>query len=233
MNKELYDLSFEMKRAFRRKVFGTAAFVVFTCLAINVMLQFIVFPVRQKSVSMEPNVPEGACVFFTPLSKNYSRGDVVLVRPANDEKPSFFRSFADSALNFFTARQVRLSNLSHSMGNEFQVRRVLALPGDTVYMRDHVLYIRPSGEDYFLTEFELVKNPYAVNITASPAFWDSSVGVKGSFDQVELGEGEYFVFGDSRNSSVDSRLWGPVKRERIRAVALMQYFPLNRFKIFP
>lgn len=232
MNKELYDLSFEMRRNFRRRLSRILVFAALTFIAINLVLQFIVFPVRQKSVSMEPDIPRSACLFFSPLKKSLSRGDIVLVRPSGKRSLSFPGNVFESLAGFFTARQVQLSNLNHFMGKSSQIRRVLALPGDTVYMRDYVLYIKPEGENYFLTEFELVEKPYNVSITASPAFWDNAVGVKGSFDEVTLKDGEYYVFGDNRNSAVDSRLWGAVKKDRIQAAALAEYFPFSKFKFF-
>lgn len=123
-------------------------------------------------------------------------------------------------------------NLQSRMGNENLIRRVIGVPGDEIYMRDYVVYIKPRGEKFFLTEFELVEKPYNTEINAAPALWDMTVGVAGTFDTISLGENEYFVLGDSRNSSVDSRLWGAVCAKDIRAVALLQYFPLNKIRFF-
>ena len=118
------------------------------------------------------------------------------------------------------------------MGANRLVRRVIGVPGDTIYMRDYVMYIKPAGEDFFLTEFELVKKPYNVSINAAPSLWDSSLGVCGSFDQLTLGEDEYFVLGDYRNSCVDSRFFGTVEGKDIKAGALVSYFPLNKIRIY-
>ena len=54
----------------------------------------------------------------------------------------------------------------------------------------------------------------------------------GTFDSITLGENEFFVLGDSRNSSVDSRLWGPVDLKDFQGTALVQYFPVNKFRFF-
>lgn len=232
MNKELYNFSYEMKKDFHKKIFRIISFVFFTCLFISLVLKFFIFPVREKSVSMEPDIPPSSCIFFSPLSKSFKRGDVVLLKALNDGKRSFPSKVASAFVSFFTARFIHLSNLGHYMGNEEQIRRVLALPGDTIYMRDYVLYIKPENDKFFLTEFELVKKPYNVTITSSPAFWDNSLGAKGSFEEITLNEGEYFVLADNRNSSVDSRLWGIINKDRIEAGALLQYFPFNKLKIF-
>lgn len=232
MNKELYDLSFQVRMAFKKKILSIFSFLIFTSVAINLILHFLVFPVREKSVSMQPDIPPSAMVFFSPLAKTYRRGSVVLVYQMEGLEVSKTMKFLDRAVGFFTARQVSIVNSKHWMGSSFQIRRILALPGDSIFMKDHVLYIKPKGSDFPLTEFELLESPYNVSIAASPAFWDSSVGVKGSFDEITLSDDEYYVLADNRNSSVDSRLWGPVKKENIKAVALLEYFPFRKLRLF-
>ena len=111
------------------------------------------------------------------------------------------------------------------------VRRIVGMPGDTIYMRDYVLYIKPAGERHFLTEFEIVEEPYNVTFYVPPADWDTEIGVKGSFDEITLGYNEYFVLADNRKSSDDSRLWGAVKKDEITAKVLMCYFPFRNFKL--
>ena len=118
------------------------------------------------------------------------------------------------------------------MGDQFLIRRVIGMPGDTIYMRDHVLYIKPQGDKHFLTEFELIKKSYNINVLASPAGWDNLIGVTGSFEEIVLGENEYFVLGDNRNSCIDSRLWGVVPKSDIKATALFCYFPFSKLRLF-
>ena len=232
MNKDLYEISYELKKNVRKKVFSIVMFIILLILIINLILQFVIFPVRQKSVSMEPDIPVSSCIMFSPLIKKINRGSVVLVKPQSDEKLSFLQKVFDSFVMFFTARQVKPSNIDRWMGNEYQIRRVIGIPGDTIYMRDYVLYIKPEGENYYLTEFELIDSSYNINITASPAFWDNEIGVKGSFEEKVLGKDEYFVFGDNRNSCVDSRFWGALTHDDIEALAFIEYFPFNKIKFF-
>ena len=231
MKKELYKISYSLKKEARHRAFSIIATVVLIFVVLNLILHFVVFSVRQTSDSMENGIVKNSCILFFPYKK-IQRGDVVLVEPKGKAEFSRFEKILNPFLTFFTAQQISFSKIHNLMGAESQIRRVIALPGDTIYMRDYVLYIRPSGEKFFLTEFELIDCAYDVSITASPALWDASLGVIGSFDEMTLESDEYFVLGDSRNGVLDSRLWGPVKRANIEASAIFQYFPLNEIKIF-
>ena len=231
MNKDLYELSYSAKKDFNKKVFHIVLFVVLIYLSINLILNFVIFPLRQASVSMEPDIIENSCIFFTPL-KGCSRGDVVVLEPFTEEKLNFFSKINDLFVRFFTAQQFSIFRDNKLMGDQFLIRRVIGMPGDTIYMRDHVLYIKPQGDKHFLTEFELIKKSYNINVLASPAGWDNLIGVTGSFEEIVLGENEYFVLGDNRNSCIDSRLWGVVSKSDIKATALFCYFPFSKLRLF-
>lgn len=232
MNKELYELSYSLKKQMRHRMLVIVLTIAVMYIAIQLIRMFVVFPVRQVSVSMESDIGRNSCIFFSPLRKGLGRGSVVLVKPLDKEEQSVLQKAADSFVSFVTAGQIPVFNLNHRVGKEYQIRRIIGIPGDTIYMRDYVLYIKPRGENYFLTEFELVEKSYNVSISANPAGWDTSVGVIGSFDEMTLGADDYFVLGDSRVSCIDSRLWGTLGRDDIRAGALMQYFPLGSLKLF-
>ena len=99
-------------------------------------------------------------------------------------------------------------------------------------MKDYVLYIKPAGQKHFLTEFELSEKPYNLTFLTPPAQWNGSVGVKGSFDPIILGNDQYFVLGDNRIAVSDSRLWGSISKKDIRGRILVKYFPLNSIKFY-
>lgn len=89
----------------------------------------------------------------------------------------------------------------------YYVKRVIGLPGETVTIRDGLVYINDSTEP--LDEPYLAETP------------------RGDFGPYQVPEGCYFMLGDNRNHSNDSRYWNVkyVPRENIYAKALIVYWP--------
>ncbi|MCI1892992.1 MAG: signal peptidase I [Schleiferilactobacillus harbinensis] len=105
------------------------------------------------------------------------------------------------------------------------IKRVIGMPGDTVESKNDVMYIngkklaQPYLKDY---ESEL---PTGVQYTD-----DFSLASKGFGNNVP--KGEYFVMGDHRNVSKDSRIFGYVKASKIVGVVKLRYWPLTQIKTF-
>lgn len=85
------------------------------------------------------------------------------------------------------------------------IKRIIGLPGDTIVIQDNKLYI--NGELY---EEDYLKNG-----------WTKMIGTY----TYEVPQGEYFMMGDNRDSSNDSRAWGSVKKDEIIAKAIFRYYP--------
>ena len=229
-NTEVY--SYQLKKERRKKFYSLIIFFICLYIFINIVITCLVYPVCQTSLSMIPDIPEKSVVMVSPVADNYQRGDVVLLEPRNAAKKSFFIRQADRFIRFFTAQQVSILENNELPASKSHLRRVVGLPGDSIYMRDYVLYIKPAGERHFLTEFEIVEEPYNVTFYVPPSDWDTEIGVKGSFDEITLGYNQYFVLADNRKSSDDSRLWGAVKKDDIKAKVLLCYFPFKNFRLF-
>ncbi len=89
------------------------------------------------------------------------------------------------------------------------IKRLIGLPGERVEVRDGGVYI--NGE--LLTESYI--NPTGV-----------AQSCRGQYCDIVLGDNEYFLMGDNRNNSRDSRAFGPVERSRIVGEAIIRYWPL-------
>lgn len=91
------------------------------------------------------------------------------------------------------------------------IKRVIGLPGDMVEIRDTKVYVNKTqlAENY-INEQACLPTRCRDNI------W-------------KLGEDEYFVMGDNRNRSSDSRSFGPIQRQHIVGEVIFRYFPLSEF----
>jgi signal peptidase I len=95
--------------------------------------------------------------------------------------------------------------------DDMLIKRVIGLPGDTIEIRDQLVY----------RNGQLLDEPYFVNAPCEP--------YKCPDKSWTLGENEYFMMGDNRNHSNDSRAFGPIHRQHIVGKALWRYLPLNQF----
>lgn len=99
----------------------------------------------------------------------------------------------------------------------FFVKRVVGLPGETVDIRDGHVFVR-MGEGKVVQ----LEEPY---VEPEHRTRESSV--------ITLEDNEYFVLGDNRSQSSDSRVWGPVTRDHITGRAYLRLFPFDEIMMLP
>ncbi len=231
MKQNVYDYSFEMRRQRKRKFSLVLLVIVSVVSLLTLFINFVLFPVYVGSDSMESDIKKNGAVFVCPLVRSPKRGDVMYIYRQDNKEFTFFESVANAVVNTFSAQRYQPFGYTTNITGKPCLRRVLALPGDTVYMKDYVLYVKPAGQNYYLTEFELTSKPYNIHIYSVPAEWND-VGLKGDFPETVLAADEYFVLSDNRIESTDSRIWGNIKRSSIKGKVLMQYFPLTRIRFY-
>ncbi|MFP4106794.1 MAG: signal peptidase I [Phycisphaerae bacterium] len=124
------------------------------------------------------------------------------------------------------------------------VKRVIGLPGDTVEMKCNVVYINGKPADYRVLKQAEVHDADVLlggrRIFAEETFDGSShivmrtpgLSSKRSFKPVSLGPEDYFLLGDNRDNSSDSRYFGPVHKSLIRGKAVQIIFSLDRANTF-
>lgn len=89
--------------------------------------------------------------------------------------------------------------------DEYLIKRVIGLPGETVEYKNDKLYI----------DGKYVKEDFKH---------------KETFDfSTTLGKDEYFIMGDNRTNSTDSRVFGPISRDKIMGKTLLTILPISRF----
>jgi signal peptidase I len=118
----------------------------------------------------------------------------------------------------------------------FYVKRVVGLPGDRLRIADGRVTLNGVALDEPYAVFEpAARNPFRDDFPASvytdpnvePAWWRQMQGLIRNGELV-VPQSEYFVLGDNRNYSKDSRFWGFVSRQQIVARPLVIYFSLSR-----
>ncbi len=202
--------------------------------------------VRWNSVTMEPTLaPETSLVmtslplgttnlpflpFGLPGWRGPEHGELVEVVPPYHSPATPWVAAADDLVRFLTLNFLSLDASSRpNWDKEFVLRRVIALPGDTVKLDHFTAQIKPKNEAYFLSEYELSKTSYSIAAQALPTNWKSTFPLGDSMPERLLGPDEYFVLADNRTAGEDSRSWGVIRRTDIKASALLVYWPFERF----
>ena len=85
------------------------------------------------------------------------------------------------------------------------IKRVIGLPGETISCENNKIYVNSRKID----------DKYGNGTTAD-------------FKKVTLGKDEYFVLGDNRENSLDSRYYGPFKKEKIKGSTKLVVFPFSK-----
>jgi signal peptidase I len=147
-----------------------------------------------------------------------------LIDARRDENRNWLLLTADSFVRFITAQQKELL----SSDEHLYIKRIIAIPGDEVSMNNFIFRVKPAGNMYVFTEFELSDRPYYPNIPQVPAIWDETLPFSGYMDSITLKPGEYFVVSDDRSKSGDSRTWGPVNAKELVGKPLFRFWPIPR-----
>jgi signal peptidase I len=165
-------------RAFRWTVEVVVIVAAAFVLALLVQ-QFVVKPFAIPSPSMEPTLVEGDRVLVNRLVYHFrspERGDVMVFHPPG--RP----------------------------GSDPFIKRIVAVGGDTIAVRDGLLWVNGVAQDEpFIKEHPIV----------------------GDFPETMVPVGFVWAMGDNRNNSGDSRVFGPVSVKEIMGEAFAIYWPLN------
>lgn len=102
--------------------------------------------------------------------------------------------------------------------SKFFIKRVIGIPGDTI--------------DIAGSEVKITNKEHPNGVVLKEGAYVRSMRPSTTLTEI-LGAGEYFVMGDNRDASSDSRSWGVLQRERIVGRAFLRLFPVTVVDLFP
>lgn len=96
------------------------------------------------------------------------------------------------------------------------IKRIIGLPGDVIQIRNKVVYI--NGEPFH-------DKPFTQRV--DPGIIDGRINPRDNFGPITVPPHSYFVMGDNRDQSLDSRFWGYVQEHKIKGRAFLVYWSWN------
>lgn len=147
---------------------------------------------------MQPHQVNGRSMVPTFQSGDYLLTDKVTYKMRQPQRGEVVVFHAPSA-----------AHCPEGTGCDF-IKRVIGLPGETVEIKNDKFYVNSQllTEDYIPDKYETEAGQFMQNQR-----------------RVTLGRSEYFVSGDNRPYSSDSRAWGPITKDKIVGRAFFRYWP--------
>jgi signal peptidase I len=184
---------------------------------------FIVKPYRIPSGSMEPTLSVGQRVLVNRIGMDFSEphvGEIVVFHPpkgAGSKEQSPQCGPVPHVIKFGAAACPQ--PVTQSEGANF-IKRIVAGPGDEIYISEGHVFRKAPGR----SSFEAEKDSYTRPCGPSPEC---------NFPKpIRIPAGHWFMMGDNRGESDDSRFWGPVPTGWIVGGAFATYWPPDRIGIF-
>ena len=156
-------------------------------------------------------VPYIAIIVIVILVRTY------IVTPVIVRGDSMYNTLEDGEVLFLSKISYRLDDIKRfdivvveDIDNDLIIKRVIGIPGDSIEYKEGILYINDRKCD------------------------DKFASITENFDLTNFGiqklpENSYFLLGDNRNNSIDSRIIGPVNIEKINGEVVFSLYPFNTF----
>ena len=188
------------ERTLLEDILGFIKVFLVSAIVILLFVNFVAHPVRVDGRSMYPTLKDGEFGFTNVggvLLNGVERGDIVVVTMEEEGQKTHW------------------------------VKRVIGLPGDTVSCVNDVVYI--NGK--VLDETKYIAPDYRQSLVDKFGYFNKVPNADNTnvedFEEVKLGDDEYYVMGDNRPYSKDSRYVGPVKKSQIFAKKMLVLLPIS------
>ena len=188
------------ERTLLEDILGFIKVFVVSAIVILLFVNFVAHPVRVDGRSMYPTLKDGEFGFTNVggvLLNGVERGDIGVVTMKEEGQKTHW------------------------------VKRVIGLPGDTVSCVNDVVYI--NGK--VLDETKYIDPDYRQSLVDKFGYFNKVPNADNTnvedFEEVKLKDDEYYVMGDNRPYSKDSRYVGPVKKSQIFAKKMLVLLPIS------
>ena len=188
------------ERTLLEDILGFIKVFVVSAIVILLFVNFVAHPVRVDGRSMYPTLKDGEFGFTNVggvLLNGVKRGDIVVVTMEEKGQKTHW------------------------------VKRVVGMPGDTISCVNDIVFI--NGK--VLDETQYIDPDYRQSCVDQFGYFNKVPNADNSdvqdFKEVTLGDDEYFVMGDNRPYSKDSRYVGPVKKSQLFAKNMLVLLPIS------
>ena len=188
------------ERTLLEDILGFIKVFVVSAIVILLFVNFVAHPVRVDGRSMYPTLQDGEFGFTNVggvLLNGVKRGDIVVVTMEEKGQKTHW------------------------------VKRVIGMPGDTISCVNDIVFI--NGK--VLDETQYIDPDYRQSCVDQFGYFNKVPNADNSdvqdFEEVKLGDDEYYVMGDNRPYSKDSRYVGPVKKSQLFAKNMLVLLPVS------
>ena len=188
------------ERTLLEDILGFIKVFVVSAIVILLFVNFVAHPVRVDGRSMYPTLKDGEFGFTNVggvLFNGVERGDIVVVTMEENGQKTHW------------------------------VKRVIGMPGDTVSCVNDIVFI--NGK--VLDETQYIDPDYRQSLVDKFGYFNKVPNADNTdvvdFEEVKLKDDEYYVMGDNRPYSKDSRYVGPVKKSQIFAKKMLVLLPIS------
>jgi len=188
------------ERTLLEDILGFIKVFVVSAIVILLFVNFVAHPVRVDGRSMYPTLKDGEFGFTNVggvLLNGVKRGDIVVVTMEEKGQKTHW------------------------------VKRVIGMPGDTISCVNDIVFI--NGK--VLDETQYIDPDYRQSCVDQFGYFNKVPNANNTdvqdFEEVKLGDDEYYVMGDNRPYSKDSRYVGPVKKSQLFAKKILVLLPIS------
>lgn len=188
------------ERTLLEDILGFIKVFVVSAIVILLFVNFVAHPVRVDGRSMYPTLKDGEFGFTNVggvLLNGVKRGDIVVVTMEEKGQKTHW------------------------------VKRVIGMPGDTISCVNDIVFI--NGK--VLDETQYIDPDYRQSCVDQFGYFNKVPNADNTdvqdFEEVKLGDDEYYVTGDNRPYSKDSRYVGPVKKSQLFAKKMLVLLPIS------